>query len=110
MHFAEIENNIVKRVIVAEQDFIDSGAIGDPKNWIQCSYNTRGGVHYGQDGQPDGGVQLRKNYPGIGWSFDANRDAFIPPKPTEDAILNEDTCLWEVPTIGASGAGGLSSK
>jgi len=80
-HFAEISGSTVTRVIVAEQDFIDSGAVGDPSNWIQTSYNTRGGVHYGQDGQPDGGTQLRKNYAGTGYTYDKSRDAFISPQP-----------------------------
>lgn len=98
-HFAEIdENNIVTRVIVAEQDFIDSGAVGDPSRWIQTSYNTRAGVHYGQDGQPDGGVALRKNYAGIGYSYDPDLDAFIPPKPYNSWILNTTTGQWDPPT------------
>jgi hypothetical protein len=98
-HFAEIDdNNIVTRVIVAEQDFIDTGAVGDPSKWIQTSYNTRGGVHYGQDGQPDGGAALRKNYAGIGYTYDAGLDAFIPPKPFDSWILDNETCYWNPPT------------
>jgi hypothetical protein len=98
-HFAEIDdNNIVTRVIVAEQDFIDTGAVGDPSKWIQTSYNTRGGVHYGQDGNPDGGEALRKNYAGIGYTYDAGRDAFIPPKPFDSWTLDEETCYWNPPT------------
>ena len=106
-HFAEISgsNNVVTRVIVAEQDFIDSGAVGTGSNWIQTSYNTRGGVHYGQNGQPDGGTQLRKNYAGIGYTYNTSRDAFYPPQPEPSGsipyILNEDSCLWEL-----SGSGG----
>lgn len=97
-HFAEIdENNVVLRVIVAEQDFIDTGAVGDPSKWIQTSYNTRGGIHYGEDGQADGGEPIRKNYAGIGYSYDITRDAFIPPKPFNSWVLNEDTCYWEPP-------------
>ena len=96
-HFAKVENGIVTSVIVAEQDFINSGAVGDPAAWVQTSYNTRGGVHYGQDGQPDGGVALRKNYAGIGYTYDAGRDAFIPPKPYASWVLNETTCRWEAP-------------
>jgi hypothetical protein len=82
-HFAEISgsNNIVTRVIVAEQDFINSGAVGSPSTWVQTSYNTTGGVHYGQDGQPDGGTQLRKNYAGIGYTYNSGSDAFISPQP-----------------------------
>ena len=94
-HFAKVENGIVTQVIVAEQDVIDSGIFGH--GWIQTSYNTRGGVHYGQDGQPDGGVALRKNYAGIGYSYDAQLDAFIPPQPYPSWVLNGDTCLWQAP-------------
>jgi len=77
-HFAEIDSsNIVLRIIVAEQDFIDSGAVGDKNNWIQTSYNTQGGVHYAPNSNtPDGGVALRKNYAGEGYTYDATRDAF----------------------------------
>lgn len=91
-HFAQIdENNIVTQVIVAEQDFISSGAVGDPSKWIQTSYNTQAGEH------KLGGTPLRKNYAGIGYAYDATRDAFIPPKTYESWVLNEDTCLWEAP-------------
>jgi len=99
MHFAEIDkNNIVKRVIVAEQDFIDSGAVGDSSNWIQTSYNTRGGIHYTPDSdEPDGGVALRKNYAGIGYIYDSDKDAFYQPQPYPSWLLNEDSCQWESP-------------
>ncbi len=86
-HFAEISgsNNIVTRVIVAEQDFINSGAVGTGSNWIQTSYNTKGGVHYGLDVTgsyvPDGGTQLRKNYAGVGYTYNSGSDAFISPQP-----------------------------
>lgn len=96
-HFAKIENGVVTQVIVTEQDQIDRWLFGDPANFVQTSYNTRGGVHYGQDGQPDGGQALRKNFAGIGFAYDAQRDAFIPPKPFESWVLNEDTCLWGSP-------------
>ena len=92
-HFAHVDgNNIVTQVIVAEQDFINSGAVGDPSSWIQTSYNTYAGQH------KNGGTPLRKNYAGIGYSYDASRDAFIPPKPFNSWTLNETTCLWEAPT------------
>ena len=99
-HFAEINgNNIVQRVIVAEQDFIDSGAMGDSKNWIQTSYNTQGGVHNSANFvESDGGVALRKNYAGVGYTYDKTRDAFVPPKPHLSWVLDEDTCLWNAPT------------
>jgi hypothetical protein len=83
-HFAQVdENDIVVAVIVAEQDFIDSGAVGDPASWIQTSYNTRGGVHYGPDGKPDGGIALRANYASIGCFYDRVNDVFYAPKPTD---------------------------
>ena len=92
-HFAQInQNNIVTQVIVAEQDFIDSGVVGDPSTWIQTSYNTYGGQH------KLGGTPLRKNYAGIGYTYDESRDAFIPPKPFNSWVLNETTCLWDAPT------------
>ena len=98
-HFAQLdENNIVKQVLVIEQDVVNTGLFGDPKSFVQTSYNTRGGVHYGQDGQPDGGVALRKNYAGIGYTYDKVRDAFIPPKPYNSWVLNEDTCNYQSPT------------
>ena len=97
-HFAKVENGIVTSVIVAEQDFINSGAVGDPSSWVQTSYNTRGGVHYDPNtGQPDGGVALRKNYAGIGYTYDSVRDAFYGPKPYDSWVLNETTCYWEAP-------------
>lgn len=91
-HFAYVNaKGIVEQVIVAEQDVIDSGMFGSPGSWIQTSYNTRGGVHL------LGGTPLRKNYAGIGYTYDSNRDAFIPPKPYNSWVLNEETCLWDSP-------------
>lgn len=97
-HFAQIdENNIVVQVIVAEQDFIDT--LDNPESWIQTSYNTRGGVHYAPNSNdPDDGIPLRKNYAGVGYTYDPDRDAFIPPQPYASWLLNVDTCLWEPPT------------
>lgn len=95
-HFAKIENNIVTQVIVAEQDFIDT----QEGTWVQTSYNTRGGIHYQPNSNTpseDQSKALRKNYAGIGWTYDTTRDAFIPPKPYESWSLNETTCLWEAP-------------
>lgn len=93
-HFAKVENGIVTQVIVAEQDFVDT----QEGTWVQTSYNTRGGVHYAPDShEPDGGVALRKNYAGIGYTYDAARDAFIPPQPYPSWLLDEDTCLWDAP-------------
>jgi hypothetical protein len=98
-HFAEIdENNIVIRVLVIDQENIDTGNWGPPDKWIQTSYNTRGGVHYAPDSDiPDSGVALRKNYAGVGYTYDATRDAFIPEQTYPSWTLNDDTCLWEPP-------------
>lgn len=97
-HFAQIdENNIVTQVIVIEQETLNTGLWGDPTRWIQTSFNTRGGIHYGPDGQPDGGTALRKNYAGIGFTYDPVRDAFISPKPYNSWVLDEDTCQWNPP-------------
>ena len=85
-HFAKVEDGIVTQVIVAEQDVIDGGLFGD--GWVQTSYNTHGGQH--PEGRP-----LRKNFAGLGYTYDAQRDAFIPPRPEGNWSLNEDTCLWE---------------
>ena len=94
---------IVDDVISAEQDFIDSGLVGDPSMWWQTSYNTRGNVHYGQDGQPDGGIALRANYAGIGFTLDTNivQDnvigVFYAPQPYPSWTLSTQTYLWEAP-------------
>ena len=98
-HFAEINNeNIVQRVHVVDQDFIDSGKLGDPSMWIQTSYNTSGGVHYDPDSNtPDGGVALRKNYAGKGFTYDPTRDAFYAPQPYPSWLLDDDTCQWNAP-------------
>jgi hypothetical protein len=88
-HFAQVENGMVTQVIVAEQDVIDSGLFGT--GWVQTSYNTHGGQH--PEGRP-----LRKNYAGIGFTYDHTLDAFIPPKPYASWTLNEKTCLWDAPT------------
>ena len=85
-HFAKVVDGVVEIVIVAEQDFIDDHCEG---TWVQNSYNTYGGVH------SDGKTPLRKNYAGVGYTYDEDRDAFIPPKPSEgEWSLDEDTCLW----------------
>jgi hypothetical protein len=99
-HFAEINNdNIVQRVLVVEQGFIDTGKLGDPTAWVQTSYNTRGGVHYAPNSNtPDGGIALRKNYAGKGYTYDVGRDAFISPQPYPSWGLNEETCGWDAPT------------
>ena len=90
-HFAKVKDGIVTKVIVAEQDFIDNYQDYELGKWIQTSYNTRGGVHL------LGGTPLRKNYAGIGYSYDKDKDAFIEPKPYTSWTLNETTCRYEPP-------------
>jgi hypothetical protein len=97
-HFAKIVDGVVIEVLVAEQEFIDAY---DPEGtWIQTSYNTRGGIHYkpnSNEPSEDQSKSLRKNYAGIGYLYDENLDAFIPPKPFESWVLNTETCWWEAP-------------
>jgi len=90
-HFAKVENGMVTQVIVIEQDVLDTGLWGDPASWVQTSYNTRGGEHL------LGGTPLRKNYAGTGYTYDSERDAFIPPQPFPSWLLNEDSCQWQAP-------------
>mgnify|MGYP001579954453 FL=1 len=94
-HFAKIdENNIVTKIIVTDQEAIDT----QDGTWIQTSYNTCGGKHYDVDtGEEDSGTPLRKNYAGKGYTYDSIRDAFIPPTPFPSWTLDETTCLWEAP-------------
>jgi hypothetical protein len=88
-YFAKVVNGTVTQVIAAEPDFFKTFVDSSPGDWIQTSYNTHGGVH------ATGGTPLRKNYAGIGFTYDAVRDAFIPPKPDDSYVLNDETCLWE---------------
>ncbi len=99
-HFAKVVEGTVTQVIVAEPEFFNTFVDTSPGEWIQTSYNTRGGVHYQSNtNEPseDQTKALRKNYAGIGYTYDAQRDAFIPPKPFNSWILNETSCLWEAP-------------
>lgn len=104
-HYAFLNmQNIVTEVIVGKDE------TDGPTNWEmhygnfreqvckRTSYNTRGGVHY-TNGEPsaDQSQAFRKNYAGIGYTYDETRDAFIPPKPFDSWTLNEDSCLWEAP-------------
>jgi hypothetical protein len=102
-HYAKVEDGVVTEVIVADAELVSS--LPDSDSWVKTSYNTRGGVHYVPD--PETGVMdtpsadqskaLRKNFAGIGYSYDSGRDAFIPPKPFASWTLNESTCQWEPP-------------
>lgn len=105
-HYAFLDSdNIVTEVIVGKDDG-EAGADWEQRYGAfrgqackQTSYNTRGGVYYGQFG----GAPFRKNYAGIGFTYDAKRDAFIPPKPYPSWVLNENTCLWNAPIPRPSG-------
>ena len=90
-HFAKVVDGVVTQVIVAEPEFFQTFVDSSPGEWIQTSYNTHGGEH------KLGGTPLRKNYAGIGFTYDREKDAFIPPKPFASWVLNEDTCLWGAP-------------
>lgn len=90
-HFAKVVDGKVSQVIVAEPEFFQTFVDSSPGEWIQTSYNTHGGVH------ATGGTPLRKNYAGIGFTYDRTRDAFIPPQPFASWTLNEQTCLWNAP-------------
>jgi hypothetical protein len=89
-HFAKVQDGKVVQVIVAEPDFFEMFVDTSPGEWVQTSYNTHAGQH--PEGRP-----LRKNYAGIGFTYDRDRDAFIPPQPFASWLLNEETCLWDAP-------------
>jgi hypothetical protein len=90
-HYAKVNKGIVEKVIVAEAAFFDTYIDNSPGTWIQTSYNTRGGIH------KLGGTPLRKNFAGVGYTYDKSRDAFYAPQPYNSWTLNEDTCQWEPP-------------
>ena len=90
-HYAKVSDGLVTQVIVAEAEFFDTFVDSSPGEWVQTSYNTLGGVHL------DGGIALRKNYAGIGMTYDSVRDAFIAPQPYPSWVLDEDTCIYEAP-------------
>lgn len=90
-HWAHLTNGIVDQVIVIDEETLALGYWGNPNEWKQTSYNTYGGVHI------LGGTPFRKNYAGVGFSYDEQRDAFIPPKPFASWSLNETSCLWNAP-------------
>lgn len=88
-HFAKVVNGIVTQVILADPEFFDTFIDSSPGEWIQTSYNTQGGVHL------LGKTPLRKNFAGVGFTYDKEKDAFIPPKPVDSWVLDEETCLWK---------------
>jgi hypothetical protein len=115
-YFAQVPtivNNkgIVVEVISADQSFIDSGAVGDPTQWWQTSYNTHGGIHYGPDGKPDGGVALRANYAGVGFTLDTSVvtdgvvGVFYAPQPFPSWVISAPTWEWQAPVPYPSSGG-----
>jgi hypothetical protein len=98
-HFAQIdENNIVQRVLVIDQAEIDAGNWGDPATWVQTSYNTRGGIYYTPNTDtpdPDQSKAFRKNYAGIGWTWDGF--GFTTPQLYPSWVMNSFSYLWEAP-------------
>ena len=92
-HFAEVKDGVVVNVIVADQEFVDALE----GTWIQTSYNTHGNVHLGQDGEPDEGIALRKNFAGLGFIYDSTADGFHSPEPFPSWNLNSTTFEWEPP-------------
>jgi hypothetical protein len=96
-HFAKVLNGQVVQVIVAEPEFFATFRDTSPGTWLQTSYNTRGGVHYGQNGQPDDGVALRANYAGVGHIYNAAEDVFHAPQPFPSWTISAPTWLWQPP-------------
>jgi hypothetical protein len=90
-HFAKVVDGKVTQVIVADTEFFDTFVDSSPGEWIQTSYNTYGNQH------TQGGTPLRGNYAGIGFTYDKENDVFYAPKPTENATLNTETWLWDIP-------------
>ena len=103
-HFAQInDQNIVQQVLVISQDEINTGIWGDPANWFQTSYNTRGGIYYTPDTNtpdPDQSKAFRKNYAGIGFTWLSNGpegEGFVPSSPYPSWVMNSFSYLWEAP-------------
>ena len=111
-HFAKlgINSKVISVEVVADDDMKNADGVEDESVgiqflehihgwplWKQTSYNTRGGKHYDQENNEDDGTPLRKNYAGVGFTYDSSRDAFIPPQTHTRWTLNESTCMWEAP-------------
>jgi hypothetical protein len=97
-HFAKVTDGKVTQVIVAEKEFFDTYVDNTPGEFIQTSYNTRGGVHYAPNSNtPDGGVALRGNYAGIGYTYDRANDVFYAPQPYPSWIISAPDWTWKAP-------------
>jgi hypothetical protein len=95
--FAKVENGVVTNVLVIEQDQVNTGNWGDPSLWIETCSDTKFGVHYGPDGQPDGGVALRGNFAGLGQTYDYVNDVFYQTQPYPSWIISAPTWVWQPP-------------
>ena len=101
-HYAKVQNGIVTKVIVAEAEFFNTFVDDTAGEWIQTSYNTRAGVHYEPNSNTPSSDQskaLRKNYAGVGFIYDSDKDAFYEPQPYPSWTLNNTTCMWEAPNV-----------
>ena len=105
-HFAKVKDGVVTQVIVAEPEFFDTFVDDSPGSWIKTSYNVHGGVYYDPETNEPAADQSviigdegreRKNYAGVGFTYDHDRNAFIPPQPFASWTLNETSCLWDFP-------------
>jgi hypothetical protein len=96
-YYAKVLNSKVIQVIKAEVDFFNYFVDSSPGNWIETSYNTKNGTHYGLNGQPDQGIALRGNFAGIGHVYDIVNDVFYFTQPYPSWILNKTTWSWESP-------------
>jgi hypothetical protein len=96
-HYAKVVNDTVERVIVAKKEFFDTFKDSSPGQWIKTSYNTHGNIHYGADGEPDGGTAIRGNYAGAGYIYNREHDVFYPPQPHPSWSLNTSTWTWQAP-------------
>lgn len=103
-HYVKVRDGIVIDAIVAEEDFFTTFVDTTPGQWLKTSYNTRGGVHYDENGNPDGGVALRGNYAGIGFVYDPINDVFYPPRPIDSYgnvcnswTISEPNWTWTAP-------------
>ena len=97
-HFAKVLNGKVVQVIVAEPEFFETFVDSSPGNWIQTSYNTRGGIHYDPNtNEPDNGIALRANYAGIGYIYDQENDVFYPPQPYPSWTISAPNWTWTPP-------------
>lgn len=103
-HYAKVLNGKVLQVIVADESFFLTFRDSSPGAWIKTSYNTRGGIHYGNDGKPDGGEALRANYAGIGDIYDQTNDVFYAQRPLDingivcqSWTISAPTWIWEPP-------------